>query len=128
MDTPEQSLTKVVDVPVDVASKSATVEGSCRMVEVASVIPQERIKPAGESASVRFTREHGGSPSSRSGDGQRDTEGEAPNKRRKQERDPDSRDPVLFSVCDGSSDRQARDKGQRRMRGSASREVGRHPV
>ena len=33
-----------------------------------------------------------------------DSESEAPNKRRKQESDPDPHVPVDFSLCDGSSD------------------------
>ena len=113
----KQSPDKEVDVPMDVASPIPTAGGSCRMVEVARVIPQERTKPAGESASVRERirqYEMNGGISSAStvefpraapDDGQNeDAEGEAPNKRRKQESDPDSRAPVLFSLCDGSSD------------------------
>ena len=48
--------------------------------------------------------EHGGSPSSHSRRQREDPEDEAPNKRRKQESDPDSRAPLHFSLCDGSSD------------------------
>ena len=44
----KQSPDKVVDVPMDVVSPSATVEGSWRMVEVARVIPQELVKRSGE--------------------------------------------------------------------------------
>ena len=85
-------------------------------VEVARVIPQERIKPARESASVRERirqfEMNGVSrtstvevPRATPGDWQsEDIEDEAPNKRRKQESDPDSRAPVHFSLCDGSSD------------------------
>ena len=85
-------------------------------VEVARVIPQERIKPARESASVRERiRQFEMNGVSRTstvevprvtpGDWQsEDIEDEAPNKRRKQESDPDSRAPVHFSLCDGSSD------------------------
>ena len=86
-------------------------------VEVAREIPQERIKPAGDSASVRervrqFEMNGGVSRTStveapRVGpDGRQseDPEDEAPNKRRKQESDPDSRAPVHFSLCDDSND------------------------
>ena len=85
-------------------------------VEVARVIPQERIKPAKESHSVRERirqfEMNGVSrtsivevPQATPGDRQsEDPEDEAPNKRRKQESDPDSRAPVHFSLCDGSSD------------------------
>ena len=38
-------------------------------------------------------------------------EGEAQNKRRKQERDPDSQIPVHFSLCDDSSDLEAKSMG-----------------
>ena len=80
-------------------------------VEVARIVPQERIKPAGESASVRervrqFEMNGGVSRTSmveppRVGpDGRQseDPEDEAPNKRRKQESDPDSRTPVHLSL------------------------------
>ena len=85
-------------------------------VEVARVIPQERIKLARESASVRerirqfemngvsrtsTVEVPRATPSDRQSE---DPEDEAPNKRRKQESDPDSRAPVHFSLCDGSSD------------------------
>ena len=85
-------------------------------VEVARVIPQERINSARESASVRERirqfEMNGVSRTStvevpRATPGDRrseDPEDEAPNKRRKQESDPDSRAPVHFSLCDGSSD------------------------
>ena len=113
----KQSPNKMVAFPVHVASASATVEGSWRMVEVARVISQERITPAGEIASVRersrqFEMNGGVSrastvevPRAAPDDGQsEDAEGEAPNKRRKHESDPDSRAPAHFSLCDGSSD------------------------
>ena len=102
--TPKQSPDKVVNIPINIASSSAPVKVSWRVVEVARVIPQERIKPAGERASLRerirqFKMNGGISRASTvevprvpPDDGQsEDAEGEAPNKRRKQESDPDSR-------------------------------------
>ena len=109
--SPKRFPDKVVDVTMDMASPSTTVEVARKTVEVARVIPQERIKPAGGSASVRerirqlemngishaITVEV---PRAAPEDGQsEDAEGEAPNKRRKQESDPDSRAPcTLFSL------------------------------
>ena len=126
-----QFIEKAMDVPagqqkqvhmsrMDLASSSATADGSRRLVEVARVIPQERIKPARESASVRERirqfEMNGVSrtstvevPLATPGDRQsEDPEDEAPNKRRKQESDPDSRAPVHFSLCDGSSNQEAK--------------------
>ena len=111
----------MVGVPMDVASPSATAEGSRRLVEVARVIPQELVKPAGEKTSVRERVKqfemNGGVlcvtavevPRVTLGDTQcDDAEGEVPNKRRKQESDPDLHAPVHFSLCDGSSDSEAK--------------------
>ena len=95
-----------------------TVRKTDQTVEVARVIPHERIlKPSTESASVRerikqYEMNGGisrtstvGVPRATPDDGQSEgAEREAPNKRRKQESDPDSRALVHFSLCDGSSD------------------------
>ena len=93
-------------------------------IEVARVIPQERIKPARGSASVRERirqfEMNGVSRTStvevpRATPGDRhseDPEDEAPNKRRKQESDPDSRAPVHFSLCDDSSDTGTKSVGE----------------
>ena len=84
-----------------------------QIVEVPKVIPHERImKPSAESASVRERirqyEMNGGisrantveAPRATPDDRQsEDPEDEAPNKRRKQESDPDSRAPVHFSLC-----------------------------
>ena len=95
-------------------------------VEVPRVIPHERIlKPAGERTSVRervrqLERNSSAScsntlevprasPSDRQSE---DPEDEAPNKRRKQESDPDPRAPVHFSLCDDSSDPGAKSTGE----------------
>ena len=75
-----------------------------RTVEVPRVILQERIlKPTGEKASVRERvrqfEMNGEVPRTNPDDRQSEgAEGEAPNKRRKQESDPDSRAPVHFSL------------------------------
>ena len=78
----KQSLDKVVDVPAGTASPSVTIEGTRRLVEVARVIPQELVKPAGERTSVRerirqFEVDCGSRCTS----------------------DPDPRAPVRFSLC-----------------------------
>ena len=103
----KQSPGKMVDVSMDVASPSATAESSRRLVEVARVIPQELVKPAGEKTSVRervkqFEMNRGVSCMTAVEVPQ------APNKRRKQESDPDPRAPVHFSLCDGSSDQETK--------------------
>ena len=93
-----------------------------RTVEVPRVIPQERIlKPAGERASVRervrqFERNRDAScsnnvevPRTNPDDRQNeDPEDEAQHKRRKQESDPDLHAPVHFSLCDDSSNQEAK--------------------
>ena len=117
----KQSLGKVVDVPMDVASPSATAEGSWRHVEVARVIPQELVKPSRERASVRerikqFEVDGGVSrtsavevPRAAPGDRQsEDAEDEAPSKRRKQENDFEPQILVHLSLCDGSSDQETK--------------------
>ena len=51
---PKQSPDEVLDVPMDMASPSATVEVAQKMVEVPRVIPHERmLRPAGGGSSVR---------------------------------------------------------------------------
>ena len=117
----KQSPGKMVDVPMDMASPSATAKSSWGLVEVARVIPQELVKPSGERASVRERIkqfEMNGdmscastveAPRATPDDKQsEDLEDEAPNKRRKQESDPDSHTFVHFSLCDGSSNQETK--------------------
>ena len=88
-------------------------------VEVARVIPQERIKPAGARASVRervrqFEMNGGVSHTSTVGAPRvaprgrqsEDPEDEAPSKRRKQENDLEPQVPVHYFLCDDSSDQE----------------------
>ena len=121
-----QFIDRVVDVPVMAQrqgpSRKKELEEVHRTVEVPRVIPQERIlKPAGERASVRervrqFERNGGAScsnnvevPRAVPGDRQsEEAEDEAPSKRRKQESDIEPRIPVHFSLCDGSSEQEAK--------------------
>ena len=121
-----QFIDRVVDVPVMAQrpgpSRKKEVEEVHRIVEVPRVIPQERIvKPAGERASVRervkqFERNGGAScsnnvevPRVAPGDRQsEEAEDEAPSKRRKQESDIEPQIPVHFSLCDGSSEQEAK--------------------
>ena len=121
-----RSINRVVDVPVMAQrpgpSRKKELEEVHRTVEVPRVIPQERIlKPAGEKASVRervrqFERNGGASCSNNvevprvvPGDRQsEEAEDEAPSKRRKQESDIEPRIPVHFSLCEGSSEQEAK--------------------
>ena len=120
------SISEVMDAPAvkqrRVSTAMQTARKTDQTVEVAKVIPHERIlKPAGERASVRERVrqfEMNGDMSCTStvevpratpdGRQSEDPEDEAPNKRRKQESDPDSRAPVHFSLCDGSSDQETK--------------------
>ena len=121
-----QFIDRVGDVPVMAQrqgpSRKKELEEVHRTVEVPRVIPQERIlKPAGERASVRervrqFERNGGASCSNNvevprvvPGDRQsEEAEDEAPSKRRKQESDIEPRIPVHFSLCEGSSEQEAK--------------------
>ena len=100
-----------------VLTTKQTARKTHQTVEVARIIPQEPVKPAGEKTSVRervrqFEMSGGVSststvevPRTVPGDRQSaDAEVEASNKRRKQESDPDPHAPVHLSLCDGSSD------------------------
>ena len=91
------------------SSRDASQPPSHQTVEVARVIPQERVKPAGQRTSVRervklFEMNGGVSrtstaevPRDAPGDRQsEDPEGEAPNKRRKQESDPEPHTPCTL--------------------------------
>ena len=142
----KQSPGKMVDVSMDVASPSARAEGSRRLVEVARVIPQELVKPAGEKTSVRERVKqfemNGGVlcmtavevPRVTPGDTQcDDAESEAPNKRRKQEKR--SRPTCSCALLPvrwierpgnevGGGPCRARDKAHGRTRGVSSRATG----
>ena len=118
----EQSISEVIHVSEVKQRRVSTGIKTDRTVEVPRVIPQERIlKPAGERASVRervrqFERNGGAScsynvevPRAAPGDRQsEEAEDEAPSKRRKQESDIEPQIPVHFSLCDGSSEQEAK--------------------
>ena len=120
------SISEVIDAPAvkqrRVSTAMQTARKTDQTVEVAKVIHHERIlKPAGERASVRervrqfemngdmscksTVEVPRATPNCRQSE---DPEDEAPNKRRKQESDPDSRAPVHFSLCDGSSEQETK--------------------
>ena len=115
-----QFIDEVMNVPTvkqrRVSTAMQTARKTDQTVEVARVIPHERIlKPERASVRKRVRQfEMNGdmsctstveAPRATPGDKQsEDPEDEAPNKRRKQESDPDSHAPVHFSLCNGSSD------------------------
>ena len=114
-----------MDVPAVKQRRVSTTTQTARDVEVARVIPQELVRPAWESTSVRervrqFEVDGGVPcfstvevPRAAPGDRQsQDSEGEAPNKRRKQESDPDPQPPVHFYICDDSNDLEAKSVGE----------------
>ena len=115
-----RSTNDVMDVPAVKQRRVSTTTQTARDVEVPRVIPQELVRPAGERASVRervrqFEMD-GGAPrlstlefprAAPSDRWSQDSEGEAPNKRRKQERDPHPQILVHFSLCDDLSDLEA---------------------
>ena len=120
-----RSTNDVMDVPAVKQRRVSTTTQTARDVEVARVVPQELVRPAGERASVRERvrqfEADGGVPRLSTGEVPRaapddkwsqDPEGEAPNKRRKQESDPDPQIPVHFSLCDDSSDLEAKSVGE----------------
>ena len=118
----EQSNSEVIHVSEVKQRRVSTGIQTDRTVEVPRVIPQERIlKPTGERASVRervrqFERNGGAScsnnvevPRAAPGDRQsEEAEDEAPSKRRKQESDIEPQIPVHFSLCNGSSEQEAK--------------------
>ena len=134
-------VTQAVDRPVPVLPAMTqqrdmmTDEVAQKTVEVARVIPQELVTPAGERTSVRerIRRLEVGSgmwctsavevPRAAPGDRQReDAEAAAPNKRRKHDSDPGPRAPVHFSLCDSSSD-----LGKKSVDDSTELETSRRP-
>ena len=120
------SISEVINTPAVKQRRVSTAMQTARKMDqtfkVAKVIPHERIlRPTGERASVRervrlfemngdmsYTSTVEVPRATPDGRQSEDPEDEAPNKRRKQESDPDSRAPVHFSLCDGSSDQETK--------------------
>ena len=133
----EKRVQKIVEAPPIMQAAGKMPEAPQirdQSVEVARLIPQERIKPAGESASVlervrQFEMNGGVSRTNtveapRVAPDARQSDDEAPNKRRKQESDPDSRAPVHSNLCDDSGDQGTKSVGESTELSTSKRSEG----